>query len=113
MVLWIARQAEQAFTDGLKQCYIVNGEKTYRKFTCKLRLIFINELHKYLCAANFVFTAIWNLIRPVLGRAVYKVDVFGTNRDQWTPRILKIFPKDQLPAWYGGVSDHKPVQVYG
>ncbi|CAG7830555.1 unnamed protein product, partial [Allacma fusca] len=72
MVLWMARQFEQAFGDNLKLGYIVN--------------------------ANFVFTSVWNLMKPILGANIYKIDVFGSNKDRWIPAILKTFPKSQIPA---------------
>ncbi|CAG7732732.1 unnamed protein product [Allacma fusca] len=87
MSIWMARQFEQAFSNHMKVAYIVN--------------------------ANFVFTTVWNMMKPILGQNVYKVDIFGSNKDQWVPVLLKHFPRDQLSKRYGGTRHFKPVQVYG
>lgn len=87
LTLWMARQYEQAFRESMKLGIIING--------------------------NYIFTTIWQLMRPILGANVYKIDVFGSNSERFIPRLLKVFPKDQLPSWYGGTKDHKPVKIYG
>ncbi|CAG7719501.1 unnamed protein product [Allacma fusca] len=87
LMLWVARQADQAFTDKLRAAYIVN--------------------------ANYVFNKVFELMKPLLGRALHKVEVHGTNRNIWIPKLMKHFPKEQVPAWYGGSKEHKPLKVYG
>ena len=52
-------------------------------------------------------------MKPLLGPNVYKVDVYGNNRDKWLPAVVKAFPKSEIPEFYGGVKGHKPVVVYG
>ncbi|CAG7821769.1 unnamed protein product [Allacma fusca] len=79
LVLWIARQAEQAFSNNIKNAYIVN--------------------------ANYLFTTVFDLMKPILGRSVYKVEVFGTNKNVWTPKILKKLPKESLAEW--GIIPHQ------
>ncbi|CAG7719502.1 unnamed protein product [Allacma fusca] len=85
--LWIARQAEQALTENVKTVYMIN--------------------------ANFVFKNLFTILKPVLGRAAYKVELHGTNKNAWTGKLLKTIPKDQLSEKYGGSPTHKPVEVYG
>ncbi|CAG7786697.1 unnamed protein product, partial [Allacma fusca] len=63
--------------------------------------------------ANAFAQVVLNFLRPILGSALERVEVFGTNKNSWIPRLLKELPKDQLPEKYGGRKDFKPVQVYG
>ncbi|CAG7831520.1 unnamed protein product [Allacma fusca] len=87
VTMWFAGQIEQAWRNKLKSGFIVNS--------------------------NYLFTTVWNLMKPLLGRNVYKVEVFGNNKDRWIPALLKTFPKSQIPEWYGGNKDHTPVKIYG
>ncbi|OXA42566.1 SEC14-like protein 2 [Folsomia candida] len=44
-----------------------------------------------------VFQLLWALMRKVLAeRTVSKIQVFGTNRKEWEPAILKIVDRDQI-----------------
>ena len=61
---------------------------------------------------NYVAQAMINILRPVLGNLMEKIQVYGTNKSKWMPELLRQLPQDQLPSWYGGLPDHKPVKVY-
>ena len=63
--------------------------------------------------ANYVATGFINIMRPLLGEAFNKVQIFGTNSARWVPLLLKQIPQSQLPQWYGGTKDFKPLKVYG
>ncbi|CAG7721599.1 unnamed protein product [Allacma fusca] len=54
-----------------------------------------------------------NLVRPILGRMLERVDVFGTNKVKWIPALRRKFPENILPRWYGGNLTFKPIQVHG
>ncbi|CAG7786698.1 unnamed protein product [Allacma fusca] len=63
--------------------------------------------------ANSFSQVVLNFVRPVLGSALERVEIFGSNKNSWIPKLLKLLPKDQLSEKYGGRKDFKPVQVYG
>ena len=67
----------------------------------------------YVINANFVANNLIQLVKPIFGPEFNKVEVFGTNGDKWLPVLLKKIPSDQLPSWYGGSKDFRPVRVYG
>ncbi|CAG7725811.1 unnamed protein product [Allacma fusca] len=82
----------------------------------KLRLIVIamKNLHAAYCInTNFVAQRFLNLIKPLLGKEFEKFEIYGNNPAKWKSRILKTIPSDQLPSWYGGSSNFKPVMIYG
>jgi hypothetical protein len=64
-------------------------------------------------SVNFVAKQLFNLLAPVLGDAIAKSDLFGSNKDRWVPKLLAEIPKSQLPPRYGGNKDWKPLQVLG
>lgn len=37
-----------------------------------------------------------------MGGFFSKMEVFGTNKQAWQPKVLKEIPADQLPKEYGG-----------
>ncbi|CAG7826571.1 unnamed protein product [Allacma fusca] len=67
----------------------------------------------FLINVNFVARNVVELLKPIIGRDFYRLQIFGTNPRTYRPAILKVFPKDQIPEWYGGDKDFKPVKVYG
>ena len=67
----------------------------------------------YVINANFVANNLIQLVKPLFGPEFNKVEVFGTNADKWLPVLLKKIPSSQLPSWYGGSKDFKPVRVFG
>ncbi|CAG7719489.1 unnamed protein product [Allacma fusca] len=82
----------------------------------KLKLItiatrFASEV--YAVNVNFVAEKLLTILKPVLGQEFEKFMIFGTNANQWIPRMLKKIPRSQLPEWYGGKANFKPVMVFG
>ncbi|CAG7721046.1 unnamed protein product [Allacma fusca] len=63
--------------------------------------------------ANYLWDRVWQLGRPLLGALASNIDVYGYNKEVWKPRLLKYLPRDQIPEWYGGLPNHKPVRVFG
>ncbi|CAG7733120.1 unnamed protein product [Allacma fusca] len=47
------------------------------------------------------------------GQLFDQLFIFGTDKSEWENTLLKMFPADQLPEWYGGSKDFKPVKIYG
>ncbi|CAG7786330.1 unnamed protein product [Allacma fusca] len=45
---------------------------------------------------NFFSEIVLNLMRPVLGKALERVEVFGSNSKTWIPKMLKMLPQNQL-----------------
>ncbi|CAG7733279.1 unnamed protein product [Allacma fusca] len=62
---------------------------------------------------NYFGEVVLNLMRPILGKALEKVEIYGTNSNAWIPKMLKILPQNQLSAKYGGNKDFKPIKMYG
>ncbi|CAG7732762.1 unnamed protein product, partial [Allacma fusca] len=75
----------------------------------------IRELLGYcmLVNANHFAQLTINLVRPILGPVLERVDVHGTNKGKWLPMVRRQFPEDIIPLWYGGTPKFKPIQVYG
>ncbi|CAG7785036.1 unnamed protein product [Allacma fusca] len=67
----------------------------------------------YVVNANFATRILVNIVRPFLEGIFSKVFVYGNDKAIWMPEILKVFPKNSIPAWYGGEKGYKPVEVYG
>ncbi|CAG7834324.1 unnamed protein product [Allacma fusca] len=86
--------------------------KTVEFIVLKLRIIVIaltNAQSAYFINTNFVAQSFLNLVKPLLGRQFEKMEVYGTNKATWMAKILKDIPRDQLPSWYGGTEDFKPM----
>ena len=73
----------------------------------------VHHLHLFVSVANYITDTFLRLAKTVFGRLFEVLEVHGSNRAAWIPRLLRLFPRDQLPEWYGGTKDHKPVAVYG
>jgi len=63
--------------------------------------------------ANFIFETFWRAGKPLLGRLGEFIDVYGTTKAKWVPKLLKTIPRDQLPEQLGGVKGHKYLESYG
>ncbi|CAG7723338.1 unnamed protein product [Allacma fusca] len=63
--------------------------------------------------ANALFEGIWRIGSRTLGTLAESMEVFGTNKDLWKPKLLKDLPRDQIPEIYGGLPNHKPLKVFG
>ncbi|CAG7724520.1 unnamed protein product, partial [Allacma fusca] len=69
----------------------------------------------YYFNVNAVASQFIALAKPILGRALERLEIMGTQKSIWIPILLRTIDPDQLPPWYGGsVNDNfKPVAVYG
>ncbi|CAG7828256.1 unnamed protein product [Allacma fusca] len=63
--------------------------------------------------SNYATKLAADIARPAVGRLMEKVEVYGTGRATWLPKLLKLFPMDVLPSWYGGNKNFKPLLLYG
>ncbi|CAG7687940.1 unnamed protein product, partial [Allacma fusca] len=63
--------------------------------------------------ANFATEIAIRHASPILGGFFENVNVFGNNKEKWIPKLLRMYPKNALPEWYGGDKDFKPLKVYG
>jgi len=64
--------------------------------------------------ANFLAENTIRLVRPALGPAFQKVEIYGTNKQTWIPKLRRLLGSSSIPPWYGGSSKNfKPVAVYG
>ncbi|CAG7718680.1 unnamed protein product [Allacma fusca] len=67
----------------------------------------------FLINSNYVTKLAADIARPLLGNLLEKVEVYGTNRNIWLPRLLKTIPESSIPPWYGGSKSFKPLGVFG
>ncbi|CAG7723337.1 unnamed protein product [Allacma fusca] len=63
--------------------------------------------------SNLLFDGVLKIGMPLLGSLQNVIEVYGSNKDAWIPKLLKLLPKDQLPEHYGGPVDHKIVKFFG
>ena len=63
-------------------------------------------------AANYATQVAIQLARPVAGRLMERVEVFGSNKEKYKPILRRRFPPESIPPWYGGSNDFKPIAVY-
>ncbi|CAG7718325.1 unnamed protein product [Allacma fusca] len=63
--------------------------------------------------ANYATEVVLNLIRPVLGSIFERLTIFGNSKQRWSPFIVRKFMPENLPRWYGGNTNFKPLKVYG
>ncbi|CAG7826570.1 unnamed protein product [Allacma fusca] len=98
---------------------------TYRQFSSPAALAFYFKKLRALVFAlpfaqnvfavnvNYASRNLLEIVRPIIGKDFHRVDIFGTNPNRYRPALLRVLPKNQLPQWYGGDKDFKPVKVYG
>ncbi|CAG7717323.1 unnamed protein product [Allacma fusca] len=67
----------------------------------------------FLINANYVTKLAIDVARPLVGNLLDRVEVYGSNRNIWLPRLLKTFPIDIVPSWMGGHNDTRPLAIYG
>ncbi|CAG7828221.1 unnamed protein product [Allacma fusca] len=63
--------------------------------------------------ANFATKTAADIARPLVGRLFERVEVYGNGVEQWRSRLLKLFPPEVLPPWYGGSQNFTPVSIHG
>ncbi|CAG7631910.1 unnamed protein product [Allacma fusca] len=79
---------------------------------------FQSVANKYLGEAivintNFAAETLMNLVKPILGGLFERITVYGNNKSQWIPKLLRKLPRKYVPEWYGGSKDFKPLKIYG
>ncbi|CAG7818498.1 unnamed protein product, partial [Allacma fusca] len=87
--------------------YIIHLSTLYRNLIekCIHKGIVINT--------NFVAERLIDVVRPILGSIMEKIEIYGNNRAKWITVLRRHFPADQIPDWYGGNKGYTPVRVYG
>ncbi|CAG7719173.1 unnamed protein product [Allacma fusca] len=63
--------------------------------------------------ANSVASTLINLARPIMGSVMERIEVHGTQKSRWIPRLLRKFRTSQIPPWYGGQEKFSPIAIYG
>ena len=66
-----------------------------------------------LLAANFAAENFLRIAKPFIGNILEKCEIFGAQKAKWLPHILKKVSPSQLPHWYGGDEDWKPMLMGG
>jgi len=87
--------------------WLINLARTYRDLIAK------HLGGTTIVNANFVAENLVNILRPVFGHLLEKVEVYGTNRRKWLPHIIRKYDTSVLPEYYGGSASWKPLKVYG
>jgi hypothetical protein len=83
------------------------------KFLGKLQLIQHNLSYAYFINVNAVASALVRSLRPSLGSAFERIEVFGTRSADWMRVLRRNLPVDALPEKYGGKAGHTPLIFYG
>ncbi|CAG7835790.1 unnamed protein product [Allacma fusca] len=83
---------------------------TFKEF---IPVVFKHVESVFVVNTNYMAKALLNLIRPLLGSFMERVEIFGTHKQHWLPHLLKRFPRNELPEWYGGDKNFAPIQVFG
>ena len=63
--------------------------------------------------ANYATRIAIEIARPVAGRIMEKLDVFGPIKSKYRAVLRRRFPPKSIPPWYGGDEGFKPLEVYG
>jgi len=81
----------------------------------KVELAARNMEYGFILNLNFLGEQLIRVLRPVLGTTLDRAEIAGTNKAKWMPLLLKSISKDQLPEWYGGLSNqtYTAYAVYG
>ncbi|CAG7837343.1 unnamed protein product [Allacma fusca] len=87
--------------------FVLNEALTWREFIdlAMGRLIVVN--------ANYPTQLAASIARPIAGKLMERVELFGTNRAKWMAEIRRLLPEESIPTWYGGKSTFKPLEIYG
>ncbi|CAG7733121.1 unnamed protein product [Allacma fusca] len=62
---------------------------------------------------NPAMKSVLKIAQKGFGQLADKLVILGRDKSEWENTFLKMIPADQLPEWYGGSRDFKPVKVYG
>ncbi|CAG7817716.1 unnamed protein product, partial [Allacma fusca] len=75
--------------------------------------VLVRALHSgYIINTNAAAESLINIVKPIFGSILERVDVYGNYKSAWLPKLLKRLPRDQLPPKYGG-SKNVPLKVFG
>jgi hypothetical protein len=68
----------------------------------------------FVVGAPRIFAFCYAIVKPFIPvKTIEKVSIFGSNRNDWTEKILNAIPEDQLAPKYGGVNpEMDPAWVY-
>ncbi|CAG7817319.1 unnamed protein product [Allacma fusca] len=61
--------------------------------------------------ANYVAKLAVDVARPVVGALLERVEIYGSNKNFYLPKLLKRMSIKNIPPWYGGSKDFKPLIV--
>ena len=67
----------------------------------------------YDIAANYATRIAYEIARPIVGKVMERVEMFGPVKSKYVPVLRRRFPLKSLPPWYGGEETFKPMAVYG
>ncbi|CAG7837342.1 unnamed protein product [Allacma fusca] len=87
--------------------FVLTTAQTYRDIIAQAlgQIIVIN--------ANYVTQIAADLARPLAGKLMENVEIYGTNKAKWSAELRRLLPDSVIPSWYGGSSSFKPLQLYG
>lgn len=91
--------------DGLTSSHLTKKIMHIIKTQCFIdELCFPESLHRMICInAPTFFTLVWKMIKGWIDpRNTTKVELYGTNKQDWLRRLHELIDKDELPSDYGG-----------
>ncbi|CAG7838607.1 unnamed protein product [Allacma fusca] len=83
------------------------------KYLGQLETIQEKLAYAYFVNVNAVASVVVRLLRPVMGKAMERVEIYGTKPSQWMPILRRNLPGDQIPKKYGGEQGHNSLVNYG
>ncbi|CAG7823792.1 unnamed protein product [Allacma fusca] len=92
-------------TDGFNYRQITSGETISFFFNaCRVYVPLIVQYFEcvYFVNTNFMFRGLLRTARPIMGSVMERVEIYGTRKATWVPKLLKKLPRDQLPPTFGG-----------
>jgi len=98
---------------SLAQISSISTLRFFIKLAGQLRDVQDNLAYGYFVNLNSVAETVLNLVRPVLGTTMERMEIYGSNSAKWVPRLLRNIPREAIPEKYGGVSNFTPLAVYG
>ncbi|CAG7821946.1 unnamed protein product [Allacma fusca] len=102
--------------DGFNYRQITSGETiSFVVNACKVFVPLVVQYFEnvYFVNTNFMFKGLLAIARPIMGSLMERVEVYGSHKATWVPKLLKKLPRDQLPPTFGGNADFKPIKTYG
>ena len=97
----------------LRYGFIVNGKQFLGNPFKSMHLSTRVKRVRVCQSGNFAAEIFFNTARPFLGDLLQRIEVYGSRKEEWIPKLLRAIPMDSLPPSYGGSKPFQPISFYG